>query len=170
MAKRDQCAQAPKGKSSTGLRQGGGTAHPAAQSCVAIKPSMPTRSVPIKPPPTWTIVRCSAPNSPRSSRSSPSSHHASAVHVVVQVSRLVGGARKIVKVSEVTGVEADTYAMQDLFVFKQTGVDDERRAQGCFHATGLRPHFAERLESLGEGLPAELFRKRILTPGSRLPF
>lgn len=94
---------------------------------------------------------------------------ASAVHVVVQVSRLIGGARKVMKVSEVTGVEGETYSMQDLFVFKQTGVDDARRAQGCFHATGLRPHLLERLESLGETLPLEMFRKRIMQPGTRLP-
>lgn len=94
---------------------------------------------------------------------------ASAVHVVVQVSRLIGGARKVMKVSEVTGVEGETYSMQDLFVFKQTGVDDARRAQGCFHATGLRPHLLERLEALGETLPPEMFRKRIMQPGTRLP-
>ena len=87
---------------------------------------------------------------------------ASAVHIVVQVSRLMGGSRKVVKVSEVTGVEGENYAMQDLFVFKQTGVDEHRRAQGCFQTTGLRPNCMERLESLGESLPVELFRKRII--------
>ena len=50
---------------------------------------------------------------------------ASAVHVVIQVSRLLGGARKVVKVSEVTGVEGENYAMQDLFLFRQTGVDEQ---------------------------------------------
>ena len=92
---------------------------------------------------------------------------AAAVHLVVQVSRLLGGSRKITKVSEVIGVEGDNFAMQDLFVFKQTGVDDNRQAQGCFQATGLRPHCLDRLESLGEGLSMELFRKRILQPGLR---
>jgi len=92
---------------------------------------------------------------------------ASAIHLVVQVSRLLGGARKICKVSEVTGVEGENYAMQDLFLFKQTGVDDERRAQGCFHATGLRPHFLDRLVSLGVALPLEMFERRILQPGPR---
>jgi pilus assembly protein CpaF len=91
----------------------------------------------------------------------------SAIHVVVQVSRLLGGTRKILKVSEVTGAEGDNYAMQDLFAFKQTGLDEERRAQGFFHATGLRPHWLERLESYGEVVPLEMFRKRILAVGSR---
>src|SRR4029077_6873124 len=57
---------------------------------------------------------------------------ASAIHVVVQVSRMLGGARKVVKVSEVTGMEGDNLAMHDLFVFQQTGVDRDRRAVGCF--------------------------------------
>ncbi len=92
---------------------------------------------------------------------------ASAVNLVVQVSRIAGGARKVVKVSEVTGTEGDTFAMQDLFVFRQTGVDADRRAQGCFHATGLRPHCMERLEAHGQGLSMDLFRKRILQPGAR---
>jgi pilus assembly protein CpaF len=94
---------------------------------------------------------------------------ASAIHLVVQVSRLLGGARKIVKVSEVTGVEGDNFSMQDLFVFKQTGVDDQRRAQGCFQATGLRPHCLERLNALGLGLPLDMFERRILQPGTRRP-
>jgi pilus assembly protein CpaF len=88
-----------------------------------------------------------------------------AIHVVVQVSRLLGGARKIVKVSEVTGIEGDNYSMQDLFIFKQTGLDDKRRAQGCFQATGLRPSCLERLSALGVGLPLEMFERRILQPG-----
>src|SRR5207253_3487 len=69
---------------------------------------------------------------------------ASAIHLVVQVSRLLGGARKIVKVSEVTGIEGENYAMHDLFGFKQMGLDDQRRAQGYFFANGLRPHCLER--------------------------
>jgi pilus assembly protein CpaF len=91
---------------------------------------------------------------------------ASAIHLVVQVTRLAGGARKIVKVSEVTGVEGDNYAMQDLFVFKQTGVDENRRAQGCFHATGLRPYCLEKLSSLGVDFAPNIFERRLLQPGA----
>ncbi len=87
---------------------------------------------------------------------------ASAIHVVVQVSRLMGGSRKVVKVSEVIGVEGDNIAMHDLFVFKQTGVDDKERAQGYFQSTGIRPHYLDRLASLGVRLPADLFERRIL--------
>lgn len=70
----------------------------------------------------------------------------------------------MVRVSEVTGMEGDNIMMQDLFSFKQTGVDEQRRAQGYFHATGLRPHYMERLASCGVELPLELFERRILTP------
>jgi pilus assembly protein CpaF len=86
----------------------------------------------------------------------------SAIHIIVQVSRQLGGARKIVKVSEVVGLEGDTVIMQDIFAFKQTGVDDKRRAQGYFHTTGIRPHCLERLASVGAGLPPELFERRML--------
>src|SRR5262249_37972985 len=92
---------------------------------------------------------------------------ASAVHLVVQVSRLLGGSRKVVKVSEVTGVEGENYSMQDVFLFKQTGVDDQGRAVGCFHATGLRPNCLDRLAALGARLPAGLFERRILQPGAQ---
>jgi pilus assembly protein CpaF len=89
---------------------------------------------------------------------------ASAVHVIVQASRLPGGARKIVKISEVTGMEGDNIIMQDLFTFKQTGVDDARRAQGYFFSTGVRPHYLDRLAASGVELPVEMFERRILTP------
>jgi pilus assembly protein CpaF len=88
---------------------------------------------------------------------------ASAIHLVLQVSRLLGGARKVVKISEVTGIDGDNLMMQDLFVFKQTGVDAERRAQGYFSATGIRPACMERLAALGVGLPPEMFERRLLS-------
>jgi pilus assembly protein CpaF len=89
---------------------------------------------------------------------------ASAIHIVVQVSRLLGGGRKVVKVSEIAGLEGDNVVMHDLFAFKQTGVDDRRKAQGYFHTTGIRPHFLERLRSSGVHLPVEMFERRILNP------
>lgn len=89
---------------------------------------------------------------------------ASAIHVIVQVSRLPGGARKIVKVSEITGLEGEVLSMQDVFLFKQTGVDAARCAQGYFCATGIRPRCLQRLESMGLRLPAEMFESRILEP------
>jgi pilus assembly protein CpaF len=87
---------------------------------------------------------------------------ASAIQIVLQVARLPGGSRRLVKISEITGMEGDIVSMHDLFGFKQTGVDDARNAQGYFYASGLRPHCLERLEIAGCRLPLELFERRIL--------
>jgi pilus assembly protein CpaF len=87
---------------------------------------------------------------------------ASAIHIVVQAARLKGGVRKIIKISEVTGMEGDVISMHDLFAFKQTGVDESGTAQGYFFAGGVRPRLLERLEESGTRLPPEMFERRIL--------
>jgi pilus assembly protein CpaF len=87
---------------------------------------------------------------------------ASAIDIVVQCSRISGGARKVVQISEVTGVERDVINMHDLFVFEQTGVDQNRVAFGEFHATGLRPNCLERMQTHGITLPPTLFERRVL--------
>ena len=89
---------------------------------------------------------------------------ASAIQVVVQVARLSGGARKIIKISEIVGMESDMLSMHDIFAFKQTGVDDNRVAQGYFYANGIHPQCLERLETSGNRLPASMFERRIVTP------
>jgi pilus assembly protein CpaF len=90
---------------------------------------------------------------------------ASAIHIVVQVSRLLGGSRRVVKISEVMGMDGDTLTMHDLFVFKQTGLDDKRRAQGYFQSTGIRPRCLERLAALGVDLPPDMFERKVLNIG-----
>jgi pilus assembly protein CpaF len=87
---------------------------------------------------------------------------ASAINIVIQAVRLTGGPRKIVRISEITGMEGDIITMHDLFVFKQTGVNAERVAQGYFATTGVRPNCLEQLASAGEDLPNEMFEQRIL--------
>jgi pilus assembly protein CpaF len=87
---------------------------------------------------------------------------ASAVQIIVQVARLSGGIRKIIKISEITGMEGDVISMHDLFGFKQTGVDDERRALGHFFAGGIRPKILERLEAAGCRVPVQIFERRTL--------
>jgi pilus assembly protein CpaF len=87
---------------------------------------------------------------------------ASAIQIVIQVARLAGGLRKVVKVSEITGMEGEVLSMHDLFGFKQTGVDDDGAAQGYFYTSGIRPRCLERLEISGAGLPVEMFERRIL--------
>jgi pilus assembly protein CpaF len=87
---------------------------------------------------------------------------ASAIHIVVQAVRLTGGPRKIVRISEITGMEGDIITMHDLFVFKQTGVNEHRVAEGYFSTTGVRPNCLEQLASAGENVPNEMFEQRIL--------
>jgi pilus assembly protein CpaF len=73
----------------------------------------------------------------------------SAVTVVVQVTRLTDGARKLVSVQEITGMEGEIIAMQEIFRFEQTGVNGEGKVLGHFCATGVRPRFADRLRLFG---------------------
>jgi pilus assembly protein CpaF len=87
---------------------------------------------------------------------------ASALQIVVQVARLSGGARKVVKISEIAGMEGEMISMHDLFVYKQTGVDGEGNAQGYFQTTGIRPRCMDRLTAAGHHLPVELFERRTL--------
>ena len=87
----------------------------------------------------------------------------SAVNLIVQVARLPGGKRKMIKISEITGMEGGVMSMQDLFAFKRTGLDENRVTQGYFYATGVRPHCLERLEAAGAALPPSLFEQRVLS-------
>jgi pilus assembly protein CpaF len=92
------------------------------------------------------------------------SQMASAIQIVVQIARLTGGIRRVVKVSEITGMEGEVISMHDIFEFKQTGLDQNRVAQGHFSATGLRPHLLHRLTASGIEIPVQLFERRILSP------
>ncbi|MGE5055620.1 MAG: CpaF family protein [Acidobacteriota bacterium] len=82
---------------------------------------------------------------------------ASAIHAVVQVSRLSDGSRKVMTISEVMGMESDVISMQDIFVFDQQGIDENGRVRGLFRSTGIRPRFAQRLATAGCQLPSSLF-------------
>jgi pilus assembly protein CpaF len=86
----------------------------------------------------------------------------SAIQIMVHVARLKGGVRKVVKISEITGMEGDVMSMHDLFGYKQTGLDDQGVAQGYFYCAGIRPKILERLETSGTALPVEMFERRIL--------
>mgnify|MGYP005843146501 CR=1 FL=1 len=82
---------------------------------------------------------------------------ASAINLVIHLSRLRDGSRKITQVSEISGMEGDVITMQDIFVFEQTGVDANGKVLGETRATGLRPRCVERFEQEGIHLPAETF-------------
>ena len=84
----------------------------------------------------------------------------SAINVVVQSRRLTGGKRKVVSVSEITGMEGELITMHDLFTFEQRGVDEAGHAIGYFRVHGIRPRCADRIESRGLRLPADLFARR----------
>lgn len=81
----------------------------------------------------------------------------SAINVVVQVSRLSDGTRKVVNITEITGMEGDVITMQDIFVFDKRGVRDNGEVIGDFIATGIRPKFSDRLLVSGIELPASMF-------------
>jgi pilus assembly protein CpaF len=81
----------------------------------------------------------------------------SAIHVVIQISRLSDGSRKVTHVSEIAGMEGQVVTMQDLFRFEQRGIDNDGRVLGEFRGTGLRPRFAEKFEIAGIHLAPDLF-------------
>jgi pilus assembly protein CpaF len=86
---------------------------------------------------------------------------AAAIHAVVQVARLSDGTRKVITISEITGMEADSISMQDIFVFDRLGIDESGKVRGLFRATGIRPKFAERLATGGCRLRPALFESRV---------
>ena len=79
---------------------------------------------------------------------------ASAINLVIQIARLSDGARRIISISEITGMEGETITMQEIFKYERTGIGSDGRVQGRFRATGIRPRFAERLTAYGIQLPA----------------
>jgi pilus assembly protein CpaF len=82
---------------------------------------------------------------------------ASALDVVIQVSRLSDGRRKVMTIAEVTGMEGNVVTMQDIFVFQRKGVADDGTVLGEFRPTGIRPKFVDRLKVAGVSVPAGLF-------------
>jgi pilus assembly protein CpaF len=85
----------------------------------------------------------------------------SAINLVVQLARLKGGQRRVVRVSEIVGLRRRAYVLKDLFGYRQLGVRDGK-AYGEFYATGYQPTFLARLKSQGIDLPVSLFEERIL--------
>src|SRR5881396_2339948 len=82
---------------------------------------------------------------------------ASAINLIIQVSRLADGTRKVTQISEITGMEGDVISMQDIFVFERDGVRADGKVVGRFKASGVRPKCSERLAAAGTQLSAALF-------------
>jgi pilus assembly protein CpaF len=81
----------------------------------------------------------------------------SALDLIIQVSRLTDGSRKVTSICEVVGMEGEVITLQDIFVFEKRGIDKNGKVLGRFRATGIRPKFSEKLELAGIEVPEELF-------------
>jgi pilus assembly protein CpaF len=84
----------------------------------------------------------------------------SALNLVVHIARLTGGERKVTNISEITGMEGDQFSLQDIFRYRQTGIDRQGRAKGVFQVCGVRPQLLTRMEAEGIELPQEMFQRR----------
>jgi pilus assembly protein CpaF len=82
---------------------------------------------------------------------------ASAITIVIQVSRFNDGTRRVTHLTEITGMEEDVVSMQDIFVFERHGISPDGRVLGTFTATGIRPKFADKLKASGITVPASFF-------------
>ncbi|HUQ92726.1 MAG TPA: CpaF family protein [Bryobacteraceae bacterium] len=80
-----------------------------------------------------------------------------AIGIVVQISRMSDGTRKVVNIAEITGMDHDVISMQEIFVFERKGIGPDGRVLGVFQPTGIRPKFLERVRLSGVTLPAHLF-------------
>jgi pilus assembly protein CpaF len=87
---------------------------------------------------------------------------ASAVHILVQVARMSDGTRRVMNITEVTGIETDVVTLQDIFVFEKLGLSPEGKVVGRFAATGILPKFNEKLVAAGIRLPVELFDEVVM--------
>lgn len=87
----------------------------------------------------------------------------SAIDLIIQQSRLRDGSRRITHITEVLGMEGDVIVLQDIFRFEQTGIDKQGKVQGYFRATGIRPHFMDKLHAAGQSLSESLFLNERIT-------
>jgi pilus assembly protein CpaF len=88
----------------------------------------------------------------------------SALSVVIQVARLSDGRRRVVSIQEITGLQGETIEMQEIFVFRQEGIDPEGGVLGTFVPTGVRPRFMEKLKIRGLTVPNILFEEPVVQP------
>jgi septum site-determining protein MinD len=82
---------------------------------------------------------------------------AGAVNLIVQISRQSDGSRKIMSITEVAGMQGDVVTLAEIFRFKETGYDKNRKIQGIFQATGTIPSFIQKLSDKGVVIPREIF-------------
>ncbi|MDD2715391.1 MAG: CpaF family protein [Candidatus Wallbacteria bacterium] len=85
----------------------------------------------------------------------------SAIHLIVQQSRLQDGSRKVTHITEVQGMEGETVVLQDIFIFEAQGLDEKGKIIGKLKPTGIRPKFMDKLISHGQNLPADIFTEKL---------
>ena len=83
----------------------------------------------------------------------------SAIAIIVQVSRMSDGSRKVVAISEITGMDENVISMQDIFTFNRKGIGTNGKVVGTFQPSRIRPKFLDRLRIAGIMLPNELFER-----------
>ena len=86
----------------------------------------------------------------------------SAIHVLIHVARLSDGSRKVVKISEITGMEGEVISLQDIYMYEKYGIKENGEVIGAFKATGVRPKFADNLKASGIEMPVEMFEEGYL--------
>jgi pilus assembly protein CpaF len=82
---------------------------------------------------------------------------ASAINLIVQVTRLSDGARRVTAITELTGMEGEIITMHDIFLFERTGIGPDGKVCGRFRGMGIRPRCSDRLAAAGIRLPADMF-------------
>ena len=82
---------------------------------------------------------------------------ASAIDLIVHVTRLSDGRRKVTGVTELTGMEGEVITTQEIFLFERSGISEDGKVKGVFRATGIRPKCADRILASGKALPAAMF-------------
>ena len=90
---------------------------------------------------------------------------ASAIHMLVHVTRLSTGERKVTRISELAGTSDGEYNVEDIFVYRMTGISSDGRAEGAFYATGYEPECVRRMAARGHHVPLDLFTARELIAG-----
>ena len=84
----------------------------------------------------------------------------SAIHMIVQITRFSDGSRRIINITELTGVESGIVSMQDIFRYQQQGFDENGKVKGYFEATGAIPHFYEEMRQRGLDVDMSIFSPR----------
>jgi pilus assembly protein CpaF len=80
-----------------------------------------------------------------------------AIHVIIHVSRQVDGSRKLISLQEISGMEGNIISMQEIFSFKQSGVDENGMVKGRFETCRIMPKFLQKFEAYGVSIPQDIF-------------